>query len=600
MAQSFAAKAYWLRSTALLCALSAPLMSSAAFAETLTYAPNAHRQTWSQPPQDVGALIDNPYQMRRSFIKSGQAQPTVKPLRLPPQARAEAAPKQAPQPVKSPPPQPAKPLKIVIPNINPGETKAAQAPAVKPAEIQPRQQLVASAPPAASLPEAMPQQAEAAPESQPGPVSTSFSQQPQQYHSPGIIIRRHEIIETGDRSLAMQQPLPTPEELAQLAPAAGGEIAGGPLIPTPQTPDPPQPAGDLADHVDAEAPREAQGPGDIVITDITTSKGVIDTGRSSETDSGNVDMMQTLGAQSPAPQARSGMPNLLPLLTPVEKSSGAPLAVTAGAVENTGEPTPDLSNESKRIAGEIPSNIDKRSNARPAKVDIARAKHLENIFTPPPEPAAESVSKHEMPGLSIEVRSRKANINYELEKAYNALISGQTEAAIATYQSVLESDPKNINALFGLAATYHRAGQIELARPLYGKILAIDPDNREALNNFMVLMADESPQAALEQLERLEQRNPDFSPIPAQMAVIYQKLGNMGKASEKMFQAVALAPENLTYRYNLAVLMDKQQKYDEAARLYRQLLEAHDRGETLPGNAQKIQERLTFISSNRR
>ena len=66
-----------------------------------------------------------------------------------------------------------------------------------------------------------------------------------------------------------------------------------------------------------------------------------------------------------------------------------------------------------------------------------------------------------------------------------------------------------------------------------------------------------------------------------------------------MLRAVALSPENLTYRYNLAILMDKQKNYDEAARLYRQLIEASQRGEVIPGNVSNIQQRLTFISSNR-
>ena len=44
------------------------------------------------------------------------------------------------------------------------------------------------------------------------------------------------------------------------------------------------------------------------------------------------------------------------------------------------------------------------------------------------------------------------------------------------------------------------------------------------------------------------------------MAVIYPKLGNLDKAIEKMSIAIDLAPENLTYRYNLAIMLDKQHK----------------------------------------
>ena len=42
--------------------------------------------------------------------------------------------------------------------------------------------------------------------------------------------------------------------------------------------------------------------------------------------------------------------------------------------------------------------------------------------------------------------------NYELERAYNALISGNTGAAIQLYQNVLQNDGNNKQALFGLAA----------------------------------------------------------------------------------------------------------------------------------------------------
>jgi hypothetical protein len=46
-------------------------------------------------------------------------------------------------------------------------------------------------------------------------------------------------------------------------------------------------------------------------------------------------------------------------------------------------------------------------------------------------------------------------------------------------------------------------------------------------------------------------------------------------------------------------MLDKQKNYDEAAKLYRQLIEAAARGEKIPGNVDNIQQRLTFISSNR-
>jgi Tfp pilus assembly protein PilF len=209
-----------------------------------------------------------------------------------------------------------------------------------------------------------------------------------------------------------------------------------------------------------------------------------------------------------------------------------------------------------------------------------------------------SVNSSNVMGLKMNVRRTKIDTAYELERAYNALLAGKPEDAMQIYEDILTGDPKNEDALFGLASTYHRAGQIDMARSLYAKLLELNPKHRDGLNNFLVLLADEAPQEALTQMEQLEAQNPGFSPIPAQMAIIYQKLGDQDKAVDKMYRALALSPENMTYRYNLAIMLDKNHDYSEAGKLYAQLLDSNAKGGTIPGDPTKIQQRLTFIRSN--
>jgi Flp pilus assembly protein TadD len=225
------------------------------------------------------------------------------------------------------------------------------------------------------------------------------------------------------------------------------------------------------------------------------------------------------------------------------------------------------------------------------KVDIAHAKETNVLANAAPK-------VNDALGIKVGATRTKLDVNYELERAYNALIAGKSEVAIQIYEDILTGQPKNKEALFGLASTYHRLGQIDIARSLYGKLLEIDPKHRDGLNNFLVLLADEAPQEALTQMERLEAQNPAFSPIPAQMAIIYQKLGDRDKAIDKMYRALSIAPENITYRYNLAIMLDKNGKYEDAGKLYTQLLDSHAKGAVIPGDATKIQQRLTFIRSN--
>lgn len=259
------------------------------------------------------------------------------------------------------------------------------------------------------------------------------------------------------------------------------------------------------------------------------------------------------------------------------------------------EPAPTLSTQSKNIAQKIPVIEPKKPKLPDPKVDIERRRAIGDILN-----KASAATPPAKEGLGIETKGAqvKFDVNYELERAYNALIAGKSDDAIRIYEDILTSDPRNKDALFGLASTYHRVGQIDIARALYGKLLEIDPTHRDGLNNFLVLLSDEAPQEALVQMQRLEQQNPGFSPIPAQMAIIYQKLGDRDKAVDKMYRALALSPENITYRYNLAIMLDKSGKYDQAGRLYSQVITAHQRGEVIPGDPAKIQQRLTFIRSN--
>lgn len=316
-----------------------------------------------------------------------------------------------------------------------------------------------------------------------------------------------------------------------------------------------------------------------------------------------------LGTPQNPPVAGSGYIAPAPLIafdqrqTPAEQPSDIPAAAPSvqsvpyvAAPEVAYAPAPEgehIADATKRIASTIPSKIDMVSTGKKNKLSIKR-------ITPDLQELATNKSKVETfdsTGLSIKVRRPGLDTNFELERAYNALMGGDTTQAIATYKNILTSEPKNEDALFGLASTYHRAGDIEQARPYYGELLKINPNHREGLNNFLVLMSDESPQESLAELDRLEERNPDFSPIPAQQAAVLAKLGYADQAREKMLRAIDLAPDNLTYKYNLAIMLDRQGHYTDAAALYRMLIDASLKGAKVPSTLDIMQKRLNYIAT---
>lgn len=252
---------------------------------------------------------------------------------------------------------------------------------------------------------------------------------------------------------------------------------------------------------------------------------------------------------------------------------------------------PILSEASRKILKKTPSDIGMPTRiSTPDPVIIKREDPNAGLI-----PTVDYRAHEEM-GLTIAVRKADFNVHHFLEKAYGNLIEKKYDIAAGYYNEVLNVEPKNEMALFGLATTYHKNGQLDAARDIYGRLLEIDPAHREGLNNFMALLSDEAPLDALGELQELEKTSPGFSPIPAQIGIIYTKLGDYPKAVNKLSQALQLSPENLSYKYALAVALDKLGEKQKAADLYIELIEDYRNGATLPGDIQQIKNRAIFLS----
>lgn len=211
-------------------------------------------------------------------------------------------------------------------------------------------------------------------------------------------------------------------------------------------------------------------------------------------------------------------------------------------------------------------------------------------------PAEESVLGPDI-GLNIEMREPEVYVDKMLNMAYDALMVGQFEGAIATYREIVNRQPDHKEALFGLGTALYRNGQQDEARDAYLEILKLDPNHWPALNNLMVHAGEDTPQDALRELQRLEMINPEFSPIAAQIGIIYLRLNQLDNAIKYLTRAALISPENMAYRYNLAVVLDHGGYKRQAARMYKLLLDANEKGYELPESRAKIADRLTFIST---
>jgi Flp pilus assembly protein TadD len=299
----------------------------------------------------------------------------------------------------------------------------------------------------------------------------------------------------------------------------------------------------------------------------------------------------------PAPAPETAM---TPTLTPVAAPSGAtppapvvPSTPAAPAIVPPAAHSEALSRNTKSILATIPSKLDTPLPGKAQKLNMSR--------TTPTLDALDikhgKKDAYEAAGIKISVSRPGLDTNYELNRAFTAISGGDSATAMQIYKNILSAEPTNPDALFGLASIYHRQGQLDKARPLYGVLLKNYPSHREGINNFLVLVSDESPQEALAELERLEQRNPDFSPIPAQQALVLERLGYAEEAQAKMARAIELSPDNLTYKYNLAIMLDRQKNYEQASALYRLLIDAASKGAVIPASVDSLQKRLNYIAN---
>ena len=250
-----------------------------------------------------------------------------------------------------------------------------------------------------------------------------------------------------------------------------------------------------------------------------------------------------------------------------------------------------LGKDTKKVLASVPKRMDTPHlhPHKPIKLERVSEDVLE-VVSPD-----EHYKDYEKAGIRISMRRGVFDASRQLGKAYDALVAGDDLTAVSIYRDVVAQEPRNQEALFGLATTYHRAGSYDLAKPVYEQLLKVNPGHREGLNNFLSLVADYAPEDALDELEHIAARNPHFSPVHAQIGMLYSKLGHQDKARNKLLYAIRLAPHNLVYKYNLAVILDRRGDIGDAVALYRNIVKAHASGAEAPANINAIQNRLNFL-----
>ena len=180
-----------------------------------------------------------------------------------------------------------------------------------------------------------------------------------------------------------------------------------------------------------------------------------------------------------------------------------------------------------------------------------------------PAPVAE-------PDADSPVRVTKAplKVNPALLRGFEAFNRGDLEQAQLEYERAQKSDPRNTDALHGLAAIAVRQGRHEQADLLYRRIAEADPQDTVAVSALVNNRSQIDPGAAESRLKSLSAAQPDLAAPQFALGNLYARQGRWNEAQQAYFRAYNAEQDNPDILYNLAISLEHMRQNKLAAQYY--------------------------------
>ncbi|RLJ63745.1 Tfp pilus assembly protein PilF [Sulfurisoma sediminicola] len=178
------------------------------------------------------------------------------------------------------------------------------------------------------------------------------------------------------------------------------------------------------------------------------------------------------------------------------------------------------------------------------------------------------------PASPVRITRSQLKVNPSLAQGFEALNAGDLATAQAEYERVLRSEPRNSDALHGLAAIALRQHNVAKAEDYWLKALEADPKDARAqaalINSGARGGAD--PQAQESRLKTLIAAQPEIAALHFALGNILARQARWNESQQAYFRAYSIEPENPDYAFNLAVSLDQLRQPRLAAQYYNQAL----------------------------
>ena len=159
-----------------------------------------------------------------------------------------------------------------------------------------------------------------------------------------------------------------------------------------------------------------------------------------------------------------------------------------------------------------------------------------------------------------------------VERAFDSYQRGDLAGSREAYQQVLQREPRNRDALLGLAAIDVRAHSYDTAEARYIKLLEIDPRDVNAQAGLMALRGQVDPVQSESRLKTLIATNPEASSLYFALGNQYAQQSRWAEAQAVYFKAYSGDSENADFAFNLAVSLDQLRQKAPALQYYQRAI----------------------------
>lgn len=174
----------------------------------------------------------------------------------------------------------------------------------------------------------------------------------------------------------------------------------------------------------------------------------------------------------------------------------------------------------------------------------------------------------------VRVTRAPLTVNPALIRGFDAFNRGDLALAQSEYERAQKADPRNTDALHGLAAIAVRQGRPDQAESLYRRITEADPHDTVAMSALINMRGQIDPNAAESRLKTLSADQPELAAPHFSLGNLYARHGRWHEAQQAYFRAYSAEPDNPDIIYNLAISLEHLRQNKLAAQYYSQAIAA--------------------------